>query len=230
VTSINLDARTLADIVATTPGAARLFDRLGLDYCCHGDRSLGDACAAAELDPVAVRAQLDGLPTETVEWTALDAPALADHIVATHHRYLDDELPLLDELAAKVLTVHGDRHPELREVRRLVTAIRAELEPHLRKEEQVLFPAIRALAARRPDWPFGSFAAPIAVMTAEHEAAGELLDELRTATAGYAVPAHACASYRSLYERLEALVLDTHLHIHKENHALFPAALRLAQR
>jgi regulator of cell morphogenesis and NO signaling len=163
-------------------------------------------------------------------WTSLDAPALATHVVDTHHRYLHEELPLVDALAAKVLSVHGDRHPELAEVRRLVAAIRADLEPHLMKEERVLFPAIAALASGEREFAFGSVANPIRMMGIEHDRAGELLAELRATTDGYAVPADGCASYRSLYERLEALELDTHLHIHKENHVLFPAALRIAER
>ena len=147
-----------------------------------------------------------------------------------HHRYLNEELPVVDALAAKVLSIHGDRQPELAEVRRLVAAIRADLEPHLLKEERVLFPAIAALADGKRELGFGSVVNPIRMMGIEHDRAGELLVNLRAATGGYVVPDDACASYRSEYERLEALELDTHLHIHKENHVLFPAALRLAER
>ena len=224
----NVHTPTLGEIVAANPAAARALDRLGLDYCCHGDRTLADASAAAGLDPAVVAAELDALPVEGDRtWTELDAPALAEHIVATHHRYLHEELPLLDELAAKVLSVHGRNHPELVRVRALVAALRADLEPHLQKEERVLFPAIAAAAAGRREFPFGTVAQPIRVMLAEHDRAGDLLAGLRAATSGYAVPDDACASYRSLYERLEALELDTHLHVHKENHTLFPAALAL---
>ena len=219
---------TLAEIVTANPAAARTLERYGLDYCCHGDRTLADACGTTGLDPAVVARELDALDIEGDRgWQELDAPALADHLVETHHRYLHEELPLLEELAEKVLGVHGDHHPELAEVRRLVAAVRADLEPHLAKEERILFPAIHAVAAGRRDFPFGTIANPIRMMGVEHDRAGELLVELRAATGDYAVPGDACASYRSLYERLEALELDTHLHIHKENNVLFPAALRL---
>jgi regulator of cell morphogenesis and NO signaling len=222
---------TLGDLVAANPATARVLDGYGLDYCCHGDRTLAEACTTAGIDESEVAATLAGLEVEgDVTWTALDPPALARHIVETHHAYLHEELPLLDALAEKVLGVHGSRHPELAEVRRLVGALRADLEPHLMKEERVLFPAIEALAAGTTDLPSGSVADPIRVMGVEHDRAGELLAALRAATGGYAVPGDACASYRSLYERLDALELDTHLHIHKESHALFPAALRLGER
>jgi len=220
---------TLGDLVATNPAAARVLEGFGLDYCCRGTRTLADACADAGVDAAAVAAKLADLDVPgDATWTLLDAPALAEHIVATHHRYLHEELPLLDALAEKVLGVHGSRHPELAEVRRLVAAVRADLEPHLMKEERVLFPAIAAIAAGQTEFPFGSVANPIRMMTLEHDRAGQLLADLRAATNGYAVPDDACASFQALYGRLEALELDTHLHIHKENHVLFPAAIALA--
>lgn len=232
--------RTLGDLVADVPQLAPALDRLGLDYCCHGDRTVAEAATAAGLDAATVTTALDAV-LAVVEaaggtgaggldngWTSLDAAALADHIEATHHVYLHRELPELDALVDKVATVHGDRHPELAEVRRLFAALHAELEPHLAKEERVLFPAIRALAAGQREFPFGTVDNPIRAMQREHDGAGELLAQLRATTGGYAVPADGCASYHALYERLEALELDTHLHIHKENHRLFALALELS--
>ncbi len=225
----DLHVPSLGDLVAACPAAARVLEAYGLDYCCHGERTLDAACAAAGVDAAEVDAALAALDASgDTMWTTLDAPELAAHIVETHHRYLHDELPLLDALAAKVVDVHGERHPELVEARRLVEALRADLEPHLLKEERVLFPAIAALAEGQRDFPFGSIANPIRMMTLEHDRAGELLRELRAATAGYSVPDDACASYRSLYERLAALEADTHLHVLKENHTLFPDVLQLA--
>lgn len=228
------DARTsptLAEIVTANPAAARALEGFGLDYCCHGDRTLAAACNEADVDLAAVTARLDAITTEADRsWADLGPAALADHVVEVHHRYLWEELPLLDALAEKVLSVHGSRHPELAEVRRLVAEVRADLEPHLLKEERVLFPAVHALASGQTDFAFGSIGNPIRMMNLEHDRAGQLLAELRAATSGFEVPADGCASYRSLYERLEAMELDTHLHIHKENHLLFPAAIELAER
>jgi regulator of cell morphogenesis and NO signaling len=221
--------RSLGDLVTANSAAARVFERHGLDYCCNGGRALGAACASAGIDASVVTADLDALETtDDTAWATLDPPALAEHIVTTHHRYLWEELPLLDALAAKVEAAHGTRHPELAKIRRLVADLRADLEPHLLKEERVLFPAIAALAEGQTEFPFGSVAQPIHMMVIEHDRAGELLALLRVATRDYLVPDDGCASYRSLYERLAALELDTHVHIHKENHVLFPAALRLA--
>lgn len=224
-------ATRIGELAVRSPRLAGVLDRLGLDYCCHGDRTLEAACTEVGLDTGAVIAELRAVPDpgEPEEWAHLDPAALCDHIESTHHRYLHDELGALDGLADKVEAVHRERHPELVEVRALVAALRADLEPHLAKEEQVLFPAIRALASgAQRHFPFGTIANPIRVMRAEHDGAGDLLARLRTVTDAYRIPDDACTSYRSLYQRLEAVERDTHVHIHKENNVLFPAALRLA--
>ena len=218
--------RTLGELVAEAPGRAAVLDRLGLDYCCHGQRTLADACTEAGLEHDAVAAALVAAVPEPVDHPTEPA-ALADHIEATHHAYLHAELPELDALAAKVVGVHGERHPELAEVHRLIVALRADLEPHLLKEERVLFPAIRALVGGASDFPFATVQNPVRMMSMEHDRAGELLAALRDASGGYRVPEDACASYRSLYERLAALEADTHRHIHLENNVLFPAAVAL---
>lgn len=219
---------TLAELVDTNPAVAPLLDRLGLDYCCHGDVTLAEACATVGLDPTAVTAELETIePATGTPWTTLGITELVDHLLDTHHAYLHAELPALVALAAKVRDVHGERHPELGEVASLVEALRADLEPHLAKEEAVLFPAIRAAATGDRQFPFRTISAPIAVMLGEHDRAGDLLARLRAVTGAFTVPDDGCASYRSLYARLEELELDTHLHVHKENHALFPAVLAL---
>ena len=218
----------IGDIVAEKPEAARVLDAYGLDYCCHGDRTLQDACDDLGVDPSVVVELLEKVtPDADNAWTSLGPRELAAHIVEVHHAFLKRELPAVEALAAKVLAAHGERHPELAEIHRLVTALRADLEPHLLKEERVLFPAISALSDGQTEFPFGSIRNPIRMMMLEHEDAGELLAQLRAVSAGYTVPDDACASYRLLFQRLVALELDTHVHIHKENHVLFPAAQRL---
>lgn len=222
---------TLATIVTAEPATAAVFERLGIDYCCGGNQRLDDAVAAAGLDLGATIGMLDetvGLSDlPEVEWASLAPGALADHIESTHHAYLHEELPRLCALAEKVATVHGERHPELAEVFRLTWELRQDLEPHLMKEERVLFPLIRSLGGddEAPAFHCGSVQQPIQVMLMEHDRTGELLTELRAAARGYVVPDDGCGSYRALYEGLAQVEADTHLHVHKENNILFPAAI-----
>lgn len=221
---------SLEQLIIANPARAAEFDRLGLDFCCHGQQTLSDACAAAGVDMADAEAVLTATPatgSDTAEWAGLSPVDLARHIQAVHHDYLQAELPELIALAAKVTGVHGDRHPELAEVESLVRALEADLTPHMAKEDRVLFPAIAALEAGPASFGFGSVANPIAVMTAEHESVGELLESLRAVTGGYRVPDDGCASYRLLYGRLAHLEADTHLHVLKENSVLFPAAREL---
>ncbi len=221
---------TLGSIVTTMPSAARVLERLGLDYCCHGQRTLADACAEAALDVDEVIDQIgSGSDREPADWATMTAAELADHIEVTHHRLLHDELPRLTALADKVRDVHGSRHPELDQVNTLTHALEADLEPHMMKEERVLFPMIRELAhaSATPTFHCGSIRNPISMMMLEHERTGELLEQLRAVTDGYEPPADGCASYRALYQGLADVERDTHLHIHKENNVLFPLVLEL---
>ena len=224
---------TLAEIVTAQPAAARVLERHQLDYCCGGKQRLRTACDAAGVDPDNVLAELAGLtPQPEPDWATMTPALLVDHLEATHHAYLHTEFPRLSALVQKVLGVHGSRHPELANVLAAYEELRADLEPHLTKEERVLFPMIRELArsTTTPEFPCGSVQNPIRAMLTEHDRAGEVLARLRALTADYTTPADGCASYHALYEGLQELETDTHLHIHKENNVLFPAVIVLEQR
>jgi regulator of cell morphogenesis and NO signaling len=221
---------TLAELVTATPSAARVLERFGLDYCCGGRQQLADACADHALDPTEVLGALAALaPAPEPAWATMGPAPLVDHLEATHHAYLHTDLPRLGALVKKVAAVHGARHPELQAVEATYGELRADLEPHLLKEELVLFPMVRQLAAGSAG-PCGSAQNPISVMLAEHDRVGEILEQLRRLTNGYSVPADGCASFRALYEGLAELETDTHLHVHKENNVLFPAVLALEVR
>ena len=224
---------TLAEIVNAQPAAARVLEHHQLDYCCGGKQRLRTACDAAGVDPDNVLAELATItPQPEPDWATMTPTLLVDHLEATHHAYLHAEFPRMSALAEKVLGVHGSRHPELANVRAAYEELRADLEPHLTKEERVLFPMIRELArsTTEPNFPCGSLENPIRVMLTEHDRAGAVLARLRALTADYTTPADGCASYHALYEGLQELETDTHLHIHKENNVLFPAVIALEQR
>lgn len=224
----------LGDIVNRYPSLARELERRGLDYCCGGETSLGQACRDNDLDPAVVGSELAALVVDAPapEWSTMDAGELVDHLVDVHHRYLWDELPRLAALSAKVLDLHGERHPELVDIGACFGAIRNDLEPHLAKEERVLFPAVKRLEddPMAPVFGFGSISNPISTMLREHDDLGALLRELRSLTDDYTTPADGCASYTAFFVGLEQIESDTHLHVHKENNVLFPRVLRLEQR
>lgn len=221
----------VGQLVTERPSRARVFESLGIDYCCSGNRSLGEVCEEKNLDAPTVQRMLEayelGNGTEDrTNWSEATMTELVDHIVEVHHGYLKEALPRVEFLVGKVATVHGERRPELVELRETFDALKPELEGHLMKEEEVLFPMCRELerAEVRPEFHCRTVDNPIGTMVAEHEEVGGVLARMREITAGYEPPADACNTYRVMLDSLDELESDIHLHVHKENNILFPKA------
>lgn len=211
---------------------APILEDLGIDFCCGGKKSLEEACRENNLNPQDVLDRLrDAAPCflneEASGTDALSAAEMVDHLEQTHHVYLKSALPRLTSLIDKVVAAHGSNHAELTDLQATFADLRAELEPHLMKEEQVLFPMIRKLETEGSNAQFhcGSIANPIRVMESEHDLAGSLLEKIRSVTDNFTAPDDGCGSYRLMMEELKTLNDDTHLHIHKENNLLFPEVL-----
>jgi regulator of cell morphogenesis and NO signaling len=158
---------------------------------------------------------------------------LVSYIVSNHHAFVRQAMPALLAHTTKVAAVHGDQHPELREIAGLFERAADEMTSHMGKEEQILFPYIVALedaaadAATAPSAPFGTVRNPIRMMEAEHESAGDAMARIRELTSGYAVPPDACTTYRVCFQELEEFERDLHEHVHLENNILFPKAARI---
>jgi regulator of cell morphogenesis and NO signaling len=216
---------TLGDLVTEDPRRSRVLEQLGLDYCCNGDRPLDEAAREAGLDPADVSARLD-LPGEPPVMVAKDLAlsALAHDIVDTHHAYLWEEMPRLTALVDKVVGVHGGRHPELARVQETYARVVTEIEPHLTREERVVFPAISRLEKTQAPVTVasGDLGELVQQLVDEHDVVGDLLAELRDLTGGFTPPPDGCNSYRAMLDGLEELEQDLHAHVHKENNILFP--------
>lgn len=237
--TITLD-KTVREIAAEMPSSIRVFEALGIDYCCGGRNSLEQACAVLHLDVGQVTEKLERAAAETndpdaIDWQANSLKELAQYIVRKHHKYVRQELVRLEPLGNKVRDKHAHAHPELKKIIELLLALRDELSMHMTKEEQVLFPYIIRLEQTAPSGqpaakpPFGSVANPIRVMTDEHDNAASLLTLVRKLSNEYKPPADACASYQAFYDGLREFERDLHQHIHLENNILFPRALLLEQ-
>lgn len=230
--------KTVREYALEIPAATRIFEKLGIDYCCGGGKSLAEACAKAgvEVDEVLGSLETNARSDETFAdeaWYTRSQAELITHIVEKHHAFTREELERLEALLAKVSGVHGQNHPELFHIQDHFEKLRGELEPHMLKEESVLFPYIvrmeEAAVANHPlpAPPFGTLRNPVRVMMAEHDAAGYILQRIREASSNYTVPADGCISYKTLYSALTALEGDLHQHIHLENNILFPRAAEL---
>ncbi len=222
--------QSVGEIAVEFSGSIPFFESKGIDYCCGGKHSLKDACLSKGLDPATVAAELGAKAADRekvpgTDWQKAPLAGLIDHILAKHHTYTREQTALVARLAEKVARVHGDRHPFLAELRDLVFAIGSELDDHLHKEEQVLFPMLRKLEAAGDQAPKNPvLTGPVRVMMSEHEAVGAQLARVRQLTGDLTPPDDACNSFRALYSGLADLEADLHLHIHLENNVLFARA------
>ncbi len=212
---------TLGQIATAHPAATRVFLRHRLDFCCGGRQKLADACEKSGLDPSAVVAEIavadEALSAE--RWDEKPLPDLINFILTRFHEPLRRDLPALVAAAQRVERVHGDKPTCPRGLAALLERVHAEIEQHLAKEEQVLFPAIQS----------GSYGPqvhiPIRVLMQEHDDHGENLQQLRELAGNFVAPPEACATWRALYAGLETLEAELMEHIHLENNVLFPRAL-----
>ncbi len=212
---------TLAELAVTEPGAARVFYRNGLDFCCGGRRPLDEVCAARGLDADAVLTEItaeSSVAADAPRWDLRPLPELVYFIVDRYHQRLRQMLPELIAMAEKVESRHGDKPACPRGLAAHLHRVHEEVLDHLLKEEGVLFPMILAGRGR-------AAAGPVQVMEMEHDDHKRNLDVLRTLTTGFVPPAEACVTWRALYLGLEQLEQELMQHIHLENHVLFQRAL-----
>ena len=230
--------KTVRDYAIETPQTIPVFEKLGIDYCCGGNRPLDEACTAANVNLEQVLKQIETAVAEPPRPSdrELKSGSLAEliaHIVRTHHVYVRTQIPEVERLTDKVHTKHGKNHPELARIRNVFHDLGQELMTHLMKEENILFPYVErmedSVIGREPVLPppFGTVQNPVRMMEHEHDVAGNALRSLRETTGNYVPPSDACTSFRALYTALENFEKDLHQHIHLENNVLFPRAIEM---
>ena len=217
---VNASTTSLAELAVTHPAASRVFRRHRLDFCCHGGRSLAEACRAQGKEPGVVLQEIEAeqaTPAD-VRWDERPLAELIDHVVGFYHRRLREELPELVALAHRVESRHAEKESCPRGLAAHLEAVHASVVEHLAKEEQILFPMIRDGRARVA-------AGPIGVMESEHLDHAENLERTRALTADLTPPEEACPTWRALLLRLGALEAELMEHIHLENNVLFRRVL-----
>ena len=231
--------KTVRELALENTTATRVFEKLGIDYCCGGNKSLEEACRASNvsvdqvIDSLEMAEEAAHAAQKDRNWQTEPLADLVAHIKNTHHKYTREEMARLVPLLEKVCSVHGNNHPELQQVRASFQGLVQELTTHMMKEERVLFPYIvrmeEAVIQKEPVLPppFGSVQNPVSMMEHEHDSAGNALRAMRQASCGYTTPGDACISYQTLYKALADFEADLHQHIHLENNILFPRAVAM---
>lgn len=219
--------QTLADLARANPAATRVFLRHRLDFCCGGHRTLAEACSRAGLDPAVVVREIEAeeaSPEDRVWWEERPSAELIDHIEERYHARHRRDLPALLAAARRVERVHAGKPDVPVGLADHLAALAEELEQHMRKEEQVLFPMLRQGARGEAIYM------PVRVLESEHDGHGQMLARVRALTSDLTIPAHACATWSALYRGLEALEADLMQHVHLENNVLFARALQAEPR
>lgn len=221
---------TLGEVVARFPDAGTIFTDEKIDFCCRGQRTLGEAAQERQIDPAALVEQVNAAYAGMInefrqrsDWQEASLESLIRHIVNTHHAYLNQILPELSQMTTKILRVHGARHSDvLAPVHRMFHMLKLDMEQHMIKEEEESFPMIIAYE-QHPDRELLMQAIEaVEELESEHRDAGDILKEIRNKTGDYHLPEDACTTFAQTYRRLEELENDMFRHIHMENNILFP--------
>lgn len=234
---MNINAQnTIAEVVSNNIKSAHIFKKYGIDFCCGGGKSIENACLSKNINVEILLKEIDALNDQKdkeSDYNSFELTELINHIVQTHHAYIESNFPLLDAYITKVIKVHANHHEPLNEIGKLYDDLKAELIPHLQKEERILFPYITYLSACEKanispnKMPFGSVSSPISQMQHEHDLAGEIMKKINTLTNQYTPPEWACNTFKALYAKLQEFEEDLHIHVHLENNILFKKAILL---
>tara|TARA_R110000868_G_scaffold342194_2_gene603020 strand:- start:30260 stop:30991 length:732 start_codon:yes stop_codon:yes gene_type:complete len=238
---LNKDSeKQIGQFVADDFRTAAVFNKYGIDFCCKGDRTLGDVCETKGLETKEVLEKLNAVLNSTVnqsiDYKSWPLDLLAEYIEKKHHRYVEEKIPVLLQFLNKLCSVHGERHPELFTINEEFTACANALTAHMKKEELVLFPFVKRMVKAKLDDSavqspqFGTVENPIAMMMQEHDTEGERFRKIAELTNNYNPPADGCNTYQVTFAMLNEFEQDLHLHIHLENNILFPEAIKLEKQ
>jgi regulator of cell morphogenesis and NO signaling len=220
---------TVGQIVADRPSRSRVFQKLGIDFCCGGKRTLADACRDKQLDTTrvleALRESESDAPGNEVDAARMNLTELCDHIEHTHHAHLKTELPRLNAMVHRVAAVHGMHYPWTVDIATIFPKFAEEMLTHMMKEERVLFPAIRKCESGQAPEGGCQIASTIQAMEHEHDDAGDAMEKMRGLSSGFTPPGDACNTFRAMLHGLAEIEQDLHQHVHKENNVLFPSAI-----
>ncbi|WP_413998040.1 iron-sulfur cluster repair di-iron protein [Flavobacterium sp. W1B] len=228
---------TIGEFVAQDFRTAAIFSKYGIDFCCKGNRTLEEVCDKKVITPDELLEQLETvLATKNdagIDFKSWPLDLLADYIEKTHHRYVEQKIPVLLQFLDKLCKVHGANHPELFEINELFIGCAGELTQHMKKEELILFPFIKKMVNATMNHQmiqapgFGTVENPIAMMMDEHEAEGDRFVKIASLTNNYTPPADACNTYQVTFAMLNEFEQDLHKHIHLENNILFLKSVAL---
>lgn len=232
---MKIENLSLAEIVTSKPEAAALLEKYNLDFCCGGKQKLFEALKNDAAKLLEVTAQLEKFfekeTTPETDFNKFTLTQLVDYILENHHRYVKENLPVIQQHLEKGSLKHGETFPEIKKIKVLFDEIKRDFEQHMMKEEVILFPRIKVLELFHNEGknlvePI-SIETPVHVMEFEHETASKLMAEIKTLSNNFTAPSNACTTFRVCLEELKIFESDLHQHVHLENNILFPKAMKM---
>lgn len=222
---------TVREWLAFRPSLSHVFARHQVDLCNSSDASLEDLCRERSLDPLILLAELDRMSRRAhcelgADWAAAPVSELCRHVAETHHAYYERELPRLGELVHKVAMAYAPSHPGTEELKEAFQQFRMQLESHVEREKQELFPAIQQLMASPPPAEPPDIAGLVNSLERDHDAVNAALQRMRELTHGFVAPPGVCQTFQSLLDGLWELEMNLHQVVYEENRFLFPRAVR----
>lgn len=227
----------IGELVARDYRTASVFKKYSIDFCCQGNRTIEEACEKKNIDTKKVLedlvAMMEAKSESTTDYQSWPLDLLADYIEKKHHRYVQEKTLEIQPYLDKICKVHGERHPELLEIKEEFNASAGELAAHMKKEELILFPFIRKMTKAKLENTkvdaahFGTVKNPIQMMMNEHTVEGNRFRKIEELSNNYTPPLDACNTYRVSFALLKEFEQDLHLHIHLENNILFPRAIEI---
>ena len=219
--------KTIAEIVSDDISTASVFKKYHLDFCCGGGKTISKACEKTNINIEDVLYDLENVnisnSNSNLNFKDWKLDFLIDYIVNVHHTFVLENVGVINEFAQKVATVHGDHNPENIEIANLFTQLSKELISHMKKEEDILFPAIKQMINNgNSNFDFDTIENPIKMMEEEHDNAGDIIKKIQQLSNNFSTPDYACNTYKALYHKLEEFTNDLFQHIHLENNILFP--------
>ena len=235
--SEQLLTQPVANLVTEDYRTADVFRRYGLDFCCGGKRTLGDACMRKNIDTAKITDELQqvmmqpaaGMPRFR-EWSA---DLLIEYIKQNHHTYVRDAIPRISQWTNKVASRHGHDRPENVEIAQLFEELAEEMLNHLEKEEKVQFPLVQSVLGKlnRGESVSDEVRAELQKLQneleSEHEKSAGILEKIEELSNRFSPPEWACMTYQLSYKELHDFQIDLHHHVHLENNLLFPKATQL---
>lgn len=231
---------TISDAIKAYSGIEKILKKYDLDVCTNVDSTLNELMDQNFAPPLEKERFLSEIldaqlkkEKKDIVYDHLELDELANHIEQKHHKYIEEKIPIIKQHLERIVSVHGNRHPELRDIQSIFNEASGELAMHLKKEELILFPFIRKMVIAKRDRQiidkpgFDSIEIPIGRMHSEHNDETESFRQIRELSNHYTVPKDGCGTYAIAFSMLREFEEDLLVHIEKENQNLFKRSIVL---